>query len=110
MAPTIRSWDRWEINLLKSTPIYPVAMRFRPDLITQPVLGALTQVSDIADAIVNVLLKPPYFIYTHLLVPHPPFTRNAQCKRVADDNIDLKVGAICRSRATRTICNARIAN
>ena len=79
-----------EINLLKSTPLYPIILKLRPDLISQPVLGALTQVSDVADAIVDLPVKPPYFVYSHLLVPHPPFTRNAQCERIASDNISLK--------------------
>jgi hypothetical protein len=79
-----------EINLLKSTPVYPVILKLRPGLITQPFLGSFAQVSDVANEIVNVSLKPPYFVYSHLLVPHPPFILDAQCKRTGSDNIDLK--------------------
>jgi hypothetical protein len=78
-----------EVNLLKSTPAFPLLRRVRPGLI-QPVQGALTQVSDVADEIANVTLKPPYFLYSHLLVPHPPFLRDAQCRHIGSDNINLR--------------------
>ncbi|MDP1604048.1 MAG: sulfatase-like hydrolase/transferase [Legionella sp.] len=79
-----------EINLLKSTPVYPAILQVQPGLIIQPFLGSFTQVSDVSDEIVNIRLKSPYFVYSHLLVPHPPFTLDAQCKRTGNDNIDLR--------------------
>jgi hypothetical protein len=79
-----------EINLLKSTPVYPAILKVRPGLIIQPILGSFTQVSEVSDEIINMPLKSPYFIFSHLLVPHPPFTLDAHCKRTGNDNINLR--------------------
>lgn len=79
-----------EINLLKATPAYDIILRFRPGAIIQPFLSSLAQVADVADAIVNVPLQKPYYVYAHLLVPHPPFVLDAQCQRTGNTNINLR--------------------
>jgi len=79
-----------EINLLKSTPAYDIILKYYPDLIIQPFLKSLAQVADVADAIVNVPLQKPYYVYAHLLVPHPPFVLDAECQRTGNTNINLR--------------------
>jgi hypothetical protein len=79
-----------EINLLKSTPVHSVVMKLRPGLIVRPFLRSLTQVSEVADSIATIQLKPPLYVYAHLLVPHPPFILDAECKPTGQTNISLK--------------------
>lgn len=68
-----------EINLLELTPIYPILMKVAPEFAVKPFRGSLAQIADVADAITSVRADAPLYVFSHLIVPHPPYLRNALC-------------------------------
>jgi hypothetical protein len=69
-----------ELNLLQMTPLYYVLSRLAPDVLSKPFRGSISQVADVADEIAGIPLDQPFFLYAHLLVPHPPYLLDAQCR------------------------------
>lgn len=75
-----------EVGLLKLTPLFPVIRRIAPDLLSFD----FTTLNDIMSGLSKEKTQP-FFLFAHILSPHPPARYNADCSRRASGSWDLVV-------------------
>jgi len=74
-------------NLLRLTVLYEVILKFAPYL-----YGDLrATVYDLQVILNEITFEQPTFIYAHIMFPHPPYTRTANCNvQITDNLIDVE--------------------
>lgn len=74
-----------ERNLLKMTPFYNWLSVLAPEFLHRHQIVVTNEVSDLRRALAERPFTVPTFLFARIMMPHPPYLRDAECRPVSLD-------------------------